>query len=570
MMLRQVGVGRYAELRVTTDVTEDQFMRKDARLGGSLDRLLRHLAAISMRLTLIALSLVPGGCALQGVVQKQGVEYNEAAAGMANQLALTNIIRAKEHLPIFYTSIARLSGSATVTAGGGFSAAIKTDSPVDTTGPTTSTATTTGNTTTTTSTLPPGTAPTTVAAAPVTSVVKTVTNAATQAITSGGNLYTPSVTGQIVSGPSFDINILDTQQFYQGVLQEVPLSTVETFVNQDFAKDLIMRLLIERIEYRFKETLDDDHPAGSLFQTVTNAPSDTPENGVASTLFLKAIACVDFRFDTHGKPPRLLVPASHVGSDKGGQLVSIRDLALLDGDKFDLAQKDPKHPKEYDITSGYLGSEDADDVFVVRVAKDSRVLVLSQPDTTCDSNEHLPPKIKPGPSLSDGIKPKPAVPPASGSPPTEPPRGSLQWEALGKLKYQIWKDTSSTTEPLKHRAGSAKCPFEDKLVECDVFVYFRSPEGVIRYLGKYLEAVENDGANTYSLDTKRPVFSVSKNNPRDAFVAVKFGKDTYSINQNLDMKPNLDMDTLALVEELIDLQKSGTDRPVTVPVHVLQ
>jgi hypothetical protein len=45
-----------------------------------------------------------------------------------------------------------------------------------------------------------------------------------------------------VSGPSFDINILDTQQFYQGVPQEVPLSTVQTFVNQDFDKNLVMRL----------------------------------------------------------------------------------------------------------------------------------------------------------------------------------------------------------------------------------------------------------------------------------------------------------------------------------------
>jgi hypothetical protein len=536
-------------------------MRKDARSAYQL----RHLAVF-------AVTLVASGCALQGVVQRQSVEYNTAAAGMANQLALLNIVRAKEHIPIFYTSISRLSGSAVVTAGGGFNAAIKSSSPVDTTGPTTSTATTMGDTTTTT-TVPPSTVATGVMDAPVHTVVNTVTNAATQAVTSGGNLYTPSVSGQIVSGPSFDINILDTQQFYQGVLQEVPLSTTETFVNQDFDKNLIMRLLIERIEYRLKDTFDDDHPAGFIVQTATNAPADTSENRGASTLFLRAIACVDFRFDTHGKAPRLLAPAERITGDTGDKSVSIRDLALLDGDKFDLAKKDPDHPKEYDTSSGYLGSKDvkdADKVFVVRVTKDSRVLVLSQPDLDCKPDQHMPPKIALGPSLADDIIPKAAVPAAQGSPAIDATPGSPQWQSLSKLKYQLWKDTSSTTEPSKHRAGSAKCIFQEKQVDCDVFVYFRSPEGVIRYLGKYLEEVENNGNNTYRLNNSRPVFSVSRNDAHDALVAVKVGGVTYSINGNPNKEPNLNMETLALVEELIDLQKSGTDRPVTVPVHVLQ
>jgi hypothetical protein len=80
---------------------------------------------------LSCLSLV--SCALPGVVQRQSVEYNEAAAGIANQLALLNIMRAEEGLPILYTSISRLSGSTVVTAGGRFNAQIKDASPTDTT-----------------------------------------------------------------------------------------------------------------------------------------------------------------------------------------------------------------------------------------------------------------------------------------------------------------------------------------------------------------------------------------------------------------------------------------------------
>jgi hypothetical protein len=229
-------------------------------------------------------SLIVGGCALQGVVQRQTVEYNAAAAAMADQLTLLNIVRAEEHMPIFYTSIGRLSGSIQVTASGGFNAQIKTAAPTDTStltnanttgtavssmtgtsttpssiqtavgpGAATTTTTTTGGTTTTSSTT----------TAPVAAAGTTITNLLSHAVTSGGDVYTPSVGGQVVSGPSFDIQILDTQQFYQGVLQEVPFSTVETFINQGIDDRLLIRLLIERIEFRLQEDLK-EQLAGSL------------------------------------------------------------------------------------------------------------------------------------------------------------------------------------------------------------------------------------------------------------------------------------------------------------------
>jgi hypothetical protein len=80
-------------------------MCKDARSVGSRDRRAYRSGPLPGRLAVFALALIASGCALQDVVQRQSVEYN-TAAGMANQLALLNIVRAEEHLPIFYTSIA--------------------------------------------------------------------------------------------------------------------------------------------------------------------------------------------------------------------------------------------------------------------------------------------------------------------------------------------------------------------------------------------------------------------------------------------------------------------------------
>lgn len=86
---------------------------------------------------------------MQGTVVRQTVEYNTAAAQMANELTLLNIMRAEEDLPIYYTSISRLTGSVQLTASGGFNAQLKQASPVETTSATDAIAKTTGTTTTT-------------------------------------------------------------------------------------------------------------------------------------------------------------------------------------------------------------------------------------------------------------------------------------------------------------------------------------------------------------------------------------------------------------------------------------
>ena len=562
-------------------------MRKDARNFLSRGR-------IAFRRILPGICLIVGGCALPGLVQRQTVEYNTAAAGMANQLVLLNIARAKEHLPLFYTSISRLSGSAVVTAGGGFNAALKTTSPTITSTPSSAVVTTADGLPTTTAT--------------------TTLSGLTHAVTSGGDLYTPSVTGQIVSGPSFDINILDTQQFYNGILQEVPMSTVETFVNQHFDNKLLIRLLIDRIELRWMEN-NEGHRTGQLLDTLYNAPADTKENGGASTLFLAAMACKELKFEPHSKPPRPLAPGARITGDKGDKSVSIRDLALLDGEKFDLAVEKPGSPvaigpeenvdsstknakgpkKSYDTSEGVLGSSSEANVFVVRVSKDSRLPKLPRRKDCSDDND-MPKKASAGLGvaeqtadrvkaeamrIADELSSHPPVPPIDSTlpnsiPPSKPIKRDLspnflsEQAATGKLHFQFqpWSGQLSTTEPSPRGVGTVTITYDGGTDTVEALIYFRSPEGIIRYLGKYLEATGGkERINAYLLDDTRRVFYVDNEPTKASLVKIEIGKNSYSIPPEA---ANPDMDVLALLEELIDLQKSGTDRPVTVPVHVLQ
>jgi hypothetical protein len=502
-------------------------------IGAIYRRLIRTSAGLvgdfNLKALLIVLTaLFASSCALPSVVQRQTVEYNTAAAAMANQLALMNIIRAEQHLPIFYTSISRLSGSTVVTASGGFNAAIKTASPTDTESLTNAPATTIGSTTTTPAAAPAG-AVNSVAA--VNSVTTTVTNLASHAVTSGGNLYTPSIGGQVVSGPSFDINILDTQQFYQGVLAEVPFSTIELFLNQGFENQLLMRLLIERIEYRRHDTGEYDH-------TSYNVPYGSEANQ-----FLNDIACFKLIGDSPTKPAPI-APISRVTSAEDGQTksLSLKDLAMLDGQKFTLARK--------------VGTEfRSDDVFIPSTTGSDSEIYIARPPPDKRLPRLLRTKSCVAPRLLKGDGTAVAV----------------SEEAIRAIT-DLLSSVNSNLLQLNARAA-ATITFKSNPLQVapegtplDAIIYFRSPEGLIRFLGNYLAKFKSAPTSVYALGSG-PLFSVVEGHASSALVSTVVSGETYSIAKHGNAETN--MTVLALVEELVNLQKSATDRPVTVPVHVL-
>jgi hypothetical protein len=492
-------------------------------------------------------------CALPGVVQRTSVEYNEAAASMANQVTLLNILRAKEDLPEFYTSFTRLSGSTQVTMGGGFNAQVKASSPVETT----STQTMTPNTNATTvtnmsglsgsSTTPstPGNLTSTVMGtssaltnAVTTTTGPTLTTLASRALTSGGNLYAPSVTGQVVSGPSFDINILDTQVFYAGILADVPFATVEIFQRQDYDEELLLRLLVERIEYRLQKPVAHfNKPAGTPIITLRNVISRTaggPQDKEARE-FADAAACLSLTGADADPTP--LAPLSRVTQfkDKDGKPIglSIQDLAAFDGQKLDLR--------------GAITRDPADDaqVQVVRPSTSKRV-PTAQPGKPCNYALVVPPKEPEKAASVPEIRSKPTAQ-ILGIPETPPAERVL----ISHGRAIVLADDERS----------------DVVVPTDIYVTFRSPEGVIRFLGQYLKAAEDNSTNTYQVGVS-PLFSVCDRHCGTTVASAEVLGHRYYIADDRNRPRN--MQVIGLIEELVNLQKSSADHPVTTAVHVIQ
>ena len=186
----------------------------------------------------MVIAITLGACSFSDTAQSINVNYNSTIEGITNELTLLNVVRAKEGLPLHYTSVQRLTGSLTLKAIGGFNAQVKAAAPTDLTSSTAATA--------------------------LTSVVS-------RSVVSGGNIYTPTIGGEVNTGPSFDVNILDTQVFYQGILASIPFSTIKNFLLQGYDSKWLISLLAERIDFRLKQaTPGFSKPKGTLLRTIRN------------------------------------------------------------------------------------------------------------------------------------------------------------------------------------------------------------------------------------------------------------------------------------------------------------
>ena len=433
----------------------------------------------------IALLLAFTSCSFQNRAQRINVDYNKTIEGITNELTLLNILRAKEGMPLHYTSVQRLSGSITLKAAAGFNAQIKANIPTDTTS-------------TTTAVAPAGT---------------TLTDVVSRAVLSGGHIYMPSIGTEVNTGPSFDVSILDSQAFYQGILASVPVATVNNFLLQGFDSKRLISLLAARIELRLKKDKPPgfSKPKGALLSTLSNDDEDRTDDS-----FTKFIACYTFSGANAKPADTAIAPMSRVTDTRERRSLTMQDLALLDGAKLVLSgpiSDDPSHDRT---------------IMVMRPAEKQHVLQLSRA-STCPDQEQI-------------INGKAVT--LSPEPPAESPY-------VGSGQVEVLADDRSRTI----------------LVDADIAVIFRSPEGVIQFLGRCLQTAQAQDGRILCKAGDEVLFALRQGSAPDALISSRVLGERYYVAN--DEYRRATMEVIALIERLINLQKSATDRPVTIPVQVV-
>ncbi len=149
---------------------------------------------------LIAACVGLSGCAIVDQYSGRAIVYNLEAEQAQDQALLLNIVRAYLHRPMQFTTVSSITGSAVVSGGTQYS--LPTNVPFR----------------------PPTQGATGIASFPA--------------------LPTWQFSGSMSGGPVFTIPVLDTQEFYDGILKAIPGQLWDLYIQANYPGDLLFNLFV--------------------------------------------------------------------------------------------------------------------------------------------------------------------------------------------------------------------------------------------------------------------------------------------------------------------------------------
>lgn len=458
------------------------------------------------------LALAIGGCAFKPQLQRVAVDQNQLVADTTNQLVLTNILRASERQPLHFTSIGKLTGNVQITALGNMGGDIRNDDAD------------------------------TVKTGPQGGLIET-------SRAEGTDLYKPFLQGQVMSNSTIDVGVHDTQEFYQGMTGSVPASLIAHYLRQGWPEELLTYLLVGSVDFVARDEVRDATGAvlfkqGEVVATLDNDPW-------APAGFAEFATCYQLAAYTKKANDSRLVNLRSLGP------IALADLITLDGDKYDLVI-DPDHPEERWIVRKGRATEtltlkrDAGCQQAAKSEEDAKAKALTEPQTPQPRPRTTPLKSAGSGLAVDmelfGVQ---AAPPARSREPSAAADGGL---AIAKLNVG------------RTSGGMVS-------VETDIHLVLRSTDGLIYYVGEYLRAGKVQGGRPPFLmkgydQTQRPLFVATTERPKRAFAMTRFEGRTYYIPAGDE--GGRSSQVVALIEQMMNLQKSAKDRPTTQTVRVVQ
>lgn len=442
-------------------------------------------------------SLLCSGCAFQSQVSQATVDYNQAVANSSNELTLLNVVRAMHRYPLHFTTISKISGSFRVTGRAGLGADIVED----------------GGT-----------------------VTRSATGATTgDTITRGVERFSPSLGAEVAAGPNFDIGILDTQEFYQGILRSVDPDMVGNFLNLGWPSDLVMAMLVERVEFHVPEggpgasgALDQQlRPRSHGPREIVWSIENDPENATDSAEFGKFLQCFSLRPSSTDVEPKKLWPVAKMDKLKVG------DLLALDGEKLSMSSEPNPDERSIERVRPAIKGLTLRDL---KPAGESCEFQF-KPDHPSHSPQRLAIDIYRLPSGEE-----------AGSDQHHGPGGSLIQLTRPGQQYFI-------------AAGGR----ED--VSATVHIILRSPQAVLYYLGEYARA-DSAGLNPYRLQDGEPVIVVRRGGGSGAFLRTRLRNESFHI-PFAEQERGRSASAIDLAQQLLNLHKSAKDKPTTASFRLL-
>ena len=174
-------------------------------------------------LLLTAASFTLAGCISGGALSSRAVDYNTAAETARNEMLLMNILRARDRRPMVFTGLSRITGSVRAETRVGATATVSPQAPE------------------------------------------------VQA-------YSPSF--GFTDSPTFDVAVLDSQEFTRGVMTPVGTEILEYFWDQGYNREVLLYLVVDRFELECDAGLrmlenDPSEPSFAAFRTLVDDLADS-------------------------------------------------------------------------------------------------------------------------------------------------------------------------------------------------------------------------------------------------------------------------------------------------------
>jgi hypothetical protein len=490
------------------------------------------------------------GCVVNRAISANAVADNHSVEKAQNEVLLLNVLRAREHLPMYLTSISKITGS------------IKAEAAIN-------------------PTVPFGS---------VTGGGPTGVEAGTRAH------YMAAATATYNWNPSFDVNVLDTSEFMRGFLSPVTSDTLAYYSSEDYPLELLFHLMVQKIQIRLKHDACNTPPEASPYWSVDeytfhNHPDslnpELPELNAFTELVDKLVD--ENPYFASGKDDPLEPELTKEEALEAKSLVEALKAGYVLTKK---SAKDSDTKKTADAKT---------DLFRLQRTTSPKILMLDPGSlrpiyawlqklpSLGDSRSNEQKKLGFESNLRKELYDKETPLPKECLHPADS-KGSASKGGATQLVQ-----SSSSAEGIK-ASGLVKEPC-DKWAQLTITFTLRSPEAILYYLGE-LARVEKDLGKAYCVrvakypkDRFAPIFVIRDAGCKDRVVeAVASDGKSYFIpsrepkgsslcgesGEVIEIKehepfcdPGVSTTALSLVSQLIALQKSAKDLPTTSVVRVV-
>lgn len=497
-----------------------------------------------------SISVSLSGCVIRAPFHQDAVHYNNVAAQANNELMLRNIIRAKDREPIYYSALSELRGSLSYGGSIGSSATID------------------GNTTTTTNSLDPE-------------------NFLSTMIARGAQVINPTGSLNYSSSPSFDYELLDTQEFYNAITASIPADTLANYLRQGWHAELIAALATEDVTFIGELLHSDDKPVETkneiaiehdLFKINNDAKYRETDSGNILQNFGLFLQC--FSLEPVSRRPDENVKIAV--DDTLKKNLSLEGLSELgeSGWRFKDSEITHTNPRADAIGFKLVNGNENDEPDCSEYKETAKLEIIELLKQKKFQNDKGVWEIDTAQltkdEKNDGIRES-----LSSSPPFDPEKGTAN-----VYTFPIVKKSSDGRIIHRHK------------IRVSVSMGIRSTQGLIYFLGEYIRAIDETAENNlqykvYAIHRKdvgyRCVFQLTPGAPRSALVRTRVRSKGYHIphyqkntaddkkNSRKDYRPcktkygsegNRNVyNSLAFINQMINLRKSADTRPNTVNVR---